>query len=45
MWYLWEVSNGKFSVVCEMQEMNQWKMCESKEGFCYLGDRVNVSSG
>ena len=29
---LWEVSNGKFSDVCEMQEMDPWKMCESKEG-------------
>ena len=26
-----EVSNGKFSVVCEKQEMDPWKMCESKE--------------
>ena len=32
MWYLWEASNGKFSVMCEMQEMDPWKTCESKEG-------------
>ena len=33
MWYLWEVSNGKlFNVVCEMWEMDPWKMCESKQG-------------
>ena len=32
MWYLWEASNVKFSVVCEMWEMDPWKMCESKEG-------------
>ena len=32
MWYLWEVSNGKFSVGCEMREMDLWKMCISKEG-------------
>ena len=29
MWYLWEVSNGKFSVVCEMCETDPWKMCDS----------------
>ena len=34
MWYLWEASNGKFSV-----------MCETVRGFCYLGDRVNASGG
>ena len=32
MWYLWEASNGKFCVMCGMQEMDPWKMCESKEG-------------
>ena len=32
MWYLWEASNGKFCVMCEMQEMDPWKMRESKEG-------------
>ena len=25
IWYLWEVSNGKFIVVCEMWEMDPWK--------------------
>jgi len=32
MWYLWEASNGKFCVMCEMQETDAWKMHESKEG-------------
>ena len=32
MWYLWEASNGKFCVMCEMQEMDPWKMRESKDG-------------
>ena len=32
MLYLWEVSYGKFSVVCEMPEMDTLKMRESKEG-------------
>ena len=39
MWYLWEASNGKFSVVFEMQEMNPWKMRESKEGDPMVGKR------
>ena len=37
MWYLWEASNGKFSVVCEMWEMDPWKMSESKEGGLEVG--------
>ena len=32
MWYLWEASNGKFSVVCEIWEMDPWKIRKSKEG-------------
>ena len=32
MWFLWEARNDKFSVVCEMREMDPCKMCESKEG-------------
>ena len=32
MWYLLEANNGKFSVVCEMREMDPWKMRKSKEG-------------
>ena len=32
MWYLLEASNGKFSVVYEMREMDPWKLRESKEG-------------
>ena len=32
MWYLWEASNGKFSIVCDKREMHPWKMHESKEG-------------
>ena len=32
MWYLWEAYNGQLSVVCEMWEMDPWKMRESKEG-------------
>ena len=42
MWYLWEVSNGKFSVVCEVQKMNPWKMRESKEGDLEVGKRFCV---
>ena len=37
MWYLWEESNGKFSVVCEMWEMDPQKMRESKEGDLKVG--------
>ena len=37
MWCLWEASNGKFSVVCELQEMDPWRMCESKEVTPRLG--------
>ena len=32
MWYLWEASNGKFCAMCEMQEMDPWKMHESLGG-------------
>ena len=32
MWYLWEASNGKFCVTCEMQEMDPWKIRKSKQG-------------
>ena len=40
MWYLWEVlSYGKFNVVCEMQEMDPWKMRESKEDDPEVGKR------
>ena len=42
MWYLWEVSNGKFSVVCEMQEINPWKMYKSKEGDPKIEERFCV---
>ena len=42
MWYLWEASNGKFSVVCEMWEMDQWKMRESKEGELEVRERSCV---
>ena len=38
MWYLREGSNGKFSVVCEMREMDPWKMRESKEGDPEVGE-------
>ena len=38
-WYFWEASNGKFSVVCEMQKMDPWKMCKSKEGDPEVGKR------
>ena len=37
--YLWEASNVKFIVVCYMQEMDQWKMPESKEGDPKIGKR------
>ena len=42
MWYLWEASNGKFSVLCEMWEMDPWKMHESKEGDLVVGERFCV---
>ena len=42
MWYLWEASNSKFSVVCEMQEMDSWKMRESKEDNPEVGERFCV---
>ena len=42
MWYLWEESNGKFSVVCEMWEMDPWKMRGSKEGDLEVGERFCV---
>ena len=42
MWYLWEASNGKFSVVCEMREMDPRKMRESKEGDLEVGERFCV---
>ena len=42
MWYLWEGSNGKFSVVCEIQEMDPWKMRERKEGDSEVGERCCV---
>ena len=31
------MSNNKCSVVCEMREMDPWKICESKEGDPRLG--------
>ena len=40
MWYLWEAINGKFCVMCEMQEMDPWKVCEGKEGEPEVGDFV-----
>ena len=42
MWYLWEASYGKFCFVCEMQEMDPWKMCKSKEGDPEVGERFCV---
>ena len=42
MWYLWEASNGKFSVVCVMWEMDPWKMHESREGGLEVGERFCV---
>ena len=39
MRYLWEASNGKFCVMCEMQKMDPWKMHESKEGGPEVGER------
>ena len=40
MWYLWEASNGKLCVMCEMQEMYPWKM--QKEGDPEDGERFCV---
>ena len=37
MWYMWEASNGKISVVCEIWEMDPWKMRESKRVTPKLG--------
>ena len=42
MWYLWEASNGKFGVVCEMREMDPWKMHESKMGDANVGEIFHV---
>ena len=42
MWYLREVSNGKFSAVCEKWETDPWKMRESKEGNPKVGERFCV---
>ena len=42
MWYLWEVSSGEFCVMCEMQEMDLWKMRESKEGDPEVGETFCV---
>ena len=42
MWYLWEVSNGKFSVMGEMQEVDPWKMRESKRAGPEIGERFFV---
>jgi len=42
MWHLWEASNGKFCVMCEMQEMDPWKICESGEGDPEVGERFCV---
>ena len=39
MWYLWEVNNGKFSVVCEMDSR---KMRESKVGDLEVGETFCV---
>ena len=39
MRYLWEASNDKFSVLCEMREMDPWKMGESEEGGPEVGER------
>ena len=39
---MWEASNGKFSVVCEMREMDPWLMRESKEGDPEVGERFCV---
>ena len=39
MWYLWEASSGKFSLVCEMREMDPWKIHESKEGNPKVGKK------
>mgnify|MGYP001800720366 CR=1 FL=1 len=35
--YLWEASSSKFSVECEMWEMDPWKMHKSKEGHPEVG--------
>ena len=40
--YLCEVSNGRFSFVCEMQEMDPRKMRESKDGDLEIGESFNV---
>ena len=40
--YLWEASNGKFSIVCEMWEMDQRKMQKSKEGDPEVGKSLYV---
>ena len=32
MWYLWEASNGKFCITCEMLEMDPWTMVTLKLG-------------
>ena len=37
MWYSWEVINGKFSVVCEMQEMDPWRCTKVKRVTLRLG--------
>ena len=42
MWHLWEASNGKFCVMCEMQEMDPWKIWESEEGDPEVGERFCV---
>ena len=42
MWYLWEASTGKFSVLCEMREMDPWMMHKSKEGDPKIGKRFCV---
>ena len=42
MWYLWEASNREFCVMCEMQEIDPWKMVESKEGDPDVGERFCV---
>ena len=33
------MSNCKFSVVCELLEMDQWKMCERKTNDTEVGER------
>ena len=39
MWYLWEASSGKVGVVCEMQEMEPWKMHKTKEVDPEVGEK------